>query len=84
MSSKVRIDRQGRIVVPFTERRRLGLEGGEVLTLVPTPEGLVLERRHDATVRTGFDGLPVLEFADPRRVSGAEAVAAIRSERDER
>jgi len=84
MSVRVTIDRKGRIVVPFAERRRLGLVGGEELALVPTPEGLLIERRRHATVRTGADGLPVVEFSEPRPVSGAEALAAIRAHRDER
>jgi AbrB family looped-hinge helix DNA binding protein len=84
MSRKVTIDRRGRIVVPLAERRRLGLEGGEELALVPTPEGLLIERRSDATVRTGQDGLPSVEFAMPRRVSSETVLAAIRAEREER
>jgi AbrB family looped-hinge helix DNA binding protein len=84
MTTTVTIDRQGRIVVPLTERRRLGLEGGEELVLVPTPEGLLLERRRDARVRTGPDGLPLVEFTESRPVSGDEALAAIRAHRDER
>jgi len=84
MSVTVTIDRQGRIVVPLAERRRLGLEGGEDLALIPTPEGLLLERRREATVRIGEDGLPLVDFARPRPVSGVEALTSIRSQRDER
>ena len=80
----VRIDGQGRIVVPLPERRRLGLQGGDELVLLPTPEGLLLERRRAATVRTAADGLPVVDFAEPRRVTNEEAVAAIRAERASR
>ncbi len=84
VDTRVTIDRQGRIVVPLAERRRLGLEGGEELVIVPTPEGLLLERRREATVRTGPHGLPVVEFAEPRPVSAAEALAALHAHRDER
>lgn len=84
MDSTVTIDRQGRIVVPLSERRRLGLEGGEELLLVPTPEGLLLERRRDADVSIGPDGLPLVTFTEPRPVPGDEALAAIRAHRDER
>lgn len=77
----VRIDAQGRIVVPLPERQRLGLEGGDELHLVPTPEGLLLERRRAATVHTAADGLPVVVFDEPRPVSNEESVAAIRAER---
>jgi hypothetical protein len=38
----------------------------------------------EATVRTGPNGLPVVEFAEPRPVSAAEALAAIHAHRDER
>ena len=84
MTTSVRIDRRGRIVVPLAERRRLGLEGGQELVLVPTPEGLLFERRCDARVRTGPDGLPLVEFTEPQPVSGDVALAAIRAHRDER
>jgi AbrB family looped-hinge helix DNA binding protein len=77
----VRIDAQGRIVVPLAERQRLGIRGGDELTLLPTPEGLVLERRRSARVSTAPDGLPIVDFVEPRPVLNEEAVAAIRAER---
>lgn len=77
----VRIDAQGRIVVPLAERQRLGVEGGDELALIPTPEGLILERRRAATVSTAPDGLPIVEFAQPRPVPNKESVSAIRAER---
>ena len=80
----VRIDSQGRIVVPLPERQRLGLRGGDELDLLPTPEGLLLERRREASVRTADDGLPVVDFADPRPIAKADAVVAIRTERASR
>lgn len=47
-------------------------------------EGRAVERRRDAVVRIAPDGLPVVEFAEPRLVSGTEALAAIRAYREER
>ncbi len=38
----------------------------------------------EATVRIGPNGLPIVEFAEPRPVSAAEALAAIHAHRDER
>jgi AbrB family looped-hinge helix DNA binding protein len=77
----VRIDAQGRIVVPIAERQRLGIRGGDELALVPTPEGLVLERRRAATVSTAPDGLPIVTFDEPLPVSNETTIAAIRAER---
>jgi len=84
MHTTVTIDHRGRIVVPRAERRRLGLEGGEELAVVPTPEGLLLERWRAASVSTGPDGLPLVAFAQPRQVPAAEANTAIRAHRDVR
>jgi AbrB family looped-hinge helix DNA binding protein len=82
--STVRIDAQGRIVVPIAERQRLGIRGGDELALVPTPEGLVIERRRAATVSTAPDGLPIVTFDAPMPVANEAAVAAIRDERASR
>jgi AbrB family looped-hinge helix DNA binding protein len=82
--STVRIDAQGRIVVPLAQRQRLGVRGGDELALIPTPEGLILERRRAATVSTAPDGLPIVEFTEPRPVPNDEALEAIRAQRDAR
>jgi AbrB family looped-hinge helix DNA binding protein len=82
--STVRIDAQGRIVVPLAQRERLGIRGGDELALIPTPEGLILERRRAATVATAPDGLPIVEFTEPRPVPNDEALEAIRAQRDAR
>jgi AbrB family looped-hinge helix DNA binding protein len=82
--STVRIDAQGRIVVPLAHRQRLGVQGGGELELIPTPEGLILERRRAATVSTAPDGLPIVEFTEPRPVTNDEALEAIRAQRDAR
>ena len=80
----VMIDAQGRIVVPIAERQRLGIRAGDELALVPTPEGLVLERRRAAMVSTAPDGLSVVTFDEPLPVSNEATVAAIRAERASR
>lgn len=76
------MDRQGRVVIPREERRRLGVEGGAVFALLATPEGVLLERRRTATVETADDGLPVVRLEDGRSISNAEAVAALHAVRD--
>ena len=80
----VRIDAQGRVVVPLPERQRLGLREGDEFVLLPTPEGLLLERRRGASVQTAEDGLPVIDFAVSRPTANEDAVAAIRAERASR
>lgn len=80
----VRIDDQGRIVVPLAERDRLGLRDGDLLEVIPTPEGLLLEPRAGVVVRIAPDGLPVAEFADGRTFTAEDLHAAIRAERQSR
>lgn len=80
----VRIDAQGRIVVPIAERQRLGIRGGDELALVPTPEGLIVERRRTATVSTAADGLPIVTFDEPVPVTNETTVDAIRAQRSTR
>ena len=82
MSVKVKVDRQGRIVIPLSERQRLGLVEGGTLELIPTPEGLVLELRRPARVKIGSYGLPVIVLEDGGTVSNEETLEAIRRVRD--
>jgi AbrB family looped-hinge helix DNA binding protein len=82
VSSQVRIDRQGRVVIPQGERERLGLEAGGTLELVPTPEGLLLERRQRAEVIAGSDGVPLIRLVGEPRVSNEAAERAIDQVRD--
>jgi AbrB family looped-hinge helix DNA binding protein len=84
MAVTVNVDAQGRVVIPRAERERLGLRAGGALELVPTPEGVLLERRRRATVTTGEDGLPVVTLDDIDTVSNAHALEAIYSQRDDR
>jgi AbrB family looped-hinge helix DNA binding protein len=82
VSIQVRIDRQGRVVIPQAERERLGLDAGTTLELVPTPEGLLLERRQRAEVVEGADGAPLIRMVGEPQVTNVEAQRAIDQVRD--
>jgi AbrB family looped-hinge helix DNA binding protein len=82
VSTQVRIDRQGRVVIPQGERERLGLEAGGTLELVPTPEGMLLERRQRAEVIEGADGVPLIRLVGEPRVTNEGAQRAIDQVRD--
>lgn len=84
MAVTVKVDSQGRVVIPQAERERLSLPDGGALELVPTPEGVLLERRRQATVTTGDDGLPLVTLDDVGTVSNLDATDAIHAQRDER
>ncbi|MEX0835419.1 MAG: AbrB/MazE/SpoVT family DNA-binding domain-containing protein [Nitriliruptor sp.] len=84
MTVTVKVDAQGRVVIPQAERERLGLPDGGALELVSTPEGVLLERRRQATVTSGEDGLPVVTLDDVGTVSNAETTEAIHLQRDDR
>ncbi|MDP8969590.1 MAG: AbrB/MazE/SpoVT family DNA-binding domain-containing protein [Actinomycetota bacterium] len=82
MPVRVRIDRQGRVVIPQQERERLGVREGGWLELVATPEGLLLERRRRAAVTVDDDGLPVVTIGGLETVTNEDAVEAIHRQRD--
>ena len=84
MTVTVKVDAQGRVVIPQAERERLGLPAGGALELISTPEGVLLERRRQATVASGEDGLPLVTLDDLDTVSNADATEAIHAQRDER
>ena len=84
MTVTVNMDAQGRVVIPQAERERLGLPHGGALELVSTPEGVLLERRRQATVTSGEDGLPLVTLDEVSTVSNADAVEAIHLQRDDR
>lgn len=84
MSRTVRVDRQGRVVIPQAERERLGLSAGGTLELVPTPEGILLERRRRSTMVIGEDGLPLVTLDDVGQVSNVDAIDGIHHEREHR
>ena len=82
MTVTVKVDAQGRVVIPQAERERRGLPGA--LELVSTPEGVLLERRRQATVTSGEDGLPMVTLDDVGTVSDVDATQAIDEQRDDR
>jgi AbrB family looped-hinge helix DNA binding protein len=82
MTITVKVDPQGRVVIPQAERERLGLPDGGALELVPTPEGVLLERRRRATVTVDESGLPLVTVDDLDTVSNATTVEAIHAQRD--
>lgn len=82
MTTPVKVDAQGRVVIPQVERERLGVRDGGTLELVAVPEGLLLESRHRATVTTAADGLPLVTIEDLATVSNEDAVDAIHRQRD--
>ena len=84
MSNMVKVDAQGRVVIPQAERERLGLPDGGVLELVSTPEGVLLERRRHAKVTEAEDGLPQITLDDGDTVSNTVTVDAIHAQRDGR
>jgi AbrB family looped-hinge helix DNA binding protein len=84
MTTTVKVDAQGRVVIPQAERERLGLPDGGSLELVSTPEGVLLERRRQATVTSGEDGLPMVTLDDAGTVSNLDATQAIHDQRDDR
>lgn len=82
MAETLKVDRQGRVVIPQRERERLGVRDGGTLELVPTPEGVLLERRRRAEVRVGDDGLPVASVEGLDEVSNDETLDAIHDQRN--
>lgn len=78
------IDRQGRLVVPASERRRLGLDADREVRLSPTAEGLLLEPVVDVTVEVGPDGLATATIAGGTEIANDEVVAALHADRDGR
>lgn len=81
-SLRVRVDKQGRLVLPQQLREGLVDVPGEVL-LLRTPDGLlVTPATGTGTVRIAEDGLPVLDL--DRVVTNAEVLAALDAERTHR
>lgn len=82
MTVTVKVDAQGRVVIPQAERERLGLPEGGALELVSTPEGVLLERRRRASVSVGDDGVPQVHIDDLDVVTNDEAIEALHQQRD--
>lgn len=75
----MKIDGQGRMVLPQWVRRHLVAVPGEVM-LRRTPDGVLLTPlTSEGDVEAAPDGLPVLRLG--RRVSNDEVIAAIGHER---
>lgn len=82
MASRVRVDGQGRMVLPRWLRRGLVDEPGEI-TAELTPDGVLLRPTSpDGEIGRTDDGLPVLRLGQP--VTNDEVLAAIDRERSER
>jgi AbrB family looped-hinge helix DNA binding protein len=84
MSVQVRVDRQGRVVIPLRERERLGVAEGGTLELTATPEGVLLEHRRPGRVLIAPDGLPVITIKDIEPIANEETLDAIRRTRQRR
>ena len=84
MAVQIKVDQQGRIVIPLVERERLGVAKGGTLELIATSDGVLLERRRPASIRTANDGLPILTLDDVEQVSNEESIDAIHEERERR
>lgn len=80
----VTMDKQGRVVIPRSERQRLGVSGGATFELLATPEGLILERRREASVTVAGDGLPLISLDDDAAVSNRDTLDALHEVRDAR
>ena len=80
--ARVRVDGQGRMVLPSGLREEIVSIPGEVL-IRRTAEGLLLTAAlAPGTVRQSDDGLPVLSIG--RRVSNEEVLRGIEAERADR
>jgi len=81
-STRVRVDKQGRLVLPQELRAGLVDLPGEVL-LSRTPDGLLLSPVTAlGSVRLAADGLPVLQLERP--VTNTEVISAVDEARRDR
>jgi AbrB family looped-hinge helix DNA binding protein len=82
MVMRVRVDRQGRLVLPKWLRQELGADPGE-LVVHRTPDGVLLTpATPEGVVEEAADGLPVLHLG--REVTNAEVLDGITGERSSR
>ena len=82
MVIRVKVDRQGRMVLPKWLRQELGADPGE-LALQRTPEGVLLSAVTPAAqVEVAPDGLPSLRLG--RTVTNDEVLEGIDAERSNR
>lgn len=79
MVTRVKVDRQGRMVLPKWLRQELGADPGDVVVR-RTPDGLLLSPvTPEGSVEQAPDGLPVLRLR--RVVSNDEVLQGIGEER---
>ena len=81
---RVKVDAQGRMVLPRSVRRLLHIDGQVAeLELEETPDGVLLEApRPRAVVEQGDDGLPVVSIGSgPGSIRNDDVVEAIAEER---
>ena len=80
-SIRVKVDRQGRLVLPHALREGLVDVPGEVL-ITQSPDGLLIESAAErGTVRVADDGLPVLDLGS-RTLRNEEVLAALDATRE--
>jgi bifunctional DNA-binding transcriptional regulator/antitoxin component of YhaV-PrlF toxin-antitoxin module len=78
----VKVDRQGRLVLPQELRRKLVDPPGQVI-LRKTPDGVLLQPvATDGEVHEAADGYPVLTLGQP--VTNEQVLQTIHDERSER
>lgn len=79
MVMRVRVDRQGRMVLPKPLRRELGADLGEVVARRTIDGVLLTPATPTGRVEVAPDGLPVLGLGRP--VSNDEVLRAVEEER---
>jgi bifunctional DNA-binding transcriptional regulator/antitoxin component of YhaV-PrlF toxin-antitoxin module len=82
--ARLRVDPQGRLVLPQAVRRRFGIEGRSAeLVVSETSDGLLIELPSSrATVSQGEDGLPVVTIEGLEgSINNESVIAAIDAER---
>lgn len=79
---RVRIDRQGRMVIPASLRDEISTTPGEVIVQRTAAGLLITAAPQEGEAATAPDGLPILEL--DRVVSNSEVLEAIEHERSSR
>lgn len=82
--ARIKVDGQGRLVIPLAQRRRLGVDGAGEVEMLATAEGVVLEPTREVRVSTGDDGLSVATIDGAGTISNETVLEAIHSYRAER
>lgn len=83
--ARVKVDTQGRLVLPQAQRRRLGIDVGESeVELLATAEGVLLEQSRDIRLSTGDDGLQVATIDGAGTILNATVLEAVHFDRAER